>query len=707
MALQSREQDPEGVPSRPRVAMLVLNPCHNDARVLRSARSLAERGATVRIFALGNTSYPSGVVRMDGFDVQRLEVRSWLVRVLGVSRQLYLVVRGTPDPALSAWFGRSLLRRGLLLAAVPILLLRLLAALQRWRKRAAGSQVETSLGSGRDRSQRPLAAAIENAALSVRRHILHSHVRVRIARWKARRQGVKLGRRLGRLCSWLLPAAISGPLVPPRLRRRRRASRLVRTWDRLVYRLARRRYLARHRFQRRVRALRRAWYLWRLPRRRAHARRARLRRAARARFAKRVKRWWRLRQLHARRARRRRRKLAKAVRARRRRWLRRRVILARATTRRRYRRLLRAAFLQGYRLLRRALLPLHRPTTIRHFWQQAEQQLLAWEPDVVHAHDLNTLVPACRVGVALDVPVIYDSHELWRRRNRHGQFRPLGRLSDVVLERRLAPRVDAVITVSPSIARWLENRYRLRQPVHVLRNTPLSRPAWDVPSDALGRRPGERVVAYSGRFTSGRGLEEMIEALRLLPSDVVLAAVGYGDGEYVESLLARARRAGVASRVRLCGPVPPSLVATALASADCALVAIQPTCLSYRYSLPNKLFEAVQGGVPVVASALPDIGALVTTYQIGATFPVGRPEELASAVRQVLEHGGRFRQNVEAARLRLCWEAEVETLFDCYRSVGVELQSGDGWEGNVPDAASAEPEARPSRSASAALQQVG
>jgi len=78
-----------------RVAMIVLNACNNDARVLRTARAVAEY-ADVRVFALGNSSYSAGLHTVSGVMVQRLEVRSLFVRTMWRLRWLYMLLRSTP-----------------------------------------------------------------------------------------------------------------------------------------------------------------------------------------------------------------------------------------------------------------------------------------------------------------------------------------------------------------------------------------------------------------------------------------------------------------------------------------------------------------------------------------------------------------------------------------------------------------------------------
>lgn len=317
--------------------------------------------------------------------------------------------------------------------------------------------------------------------------------------------------------------------------------------------------------------------------------------------------------------------------------------------------------------LRRLLLPVHRPAVYLRYWRRASAAVAAWGPDVVHAHDLNTLPPAAAVARRRGVPLVYDSHELWRHRNRHGELRPLGRLVDAAVERRLVRRCDQVITVSDSIARWLEAAYRLPREVVVLRNVPLAARPADAPSlRALAGLPRERLLLYTGRVLPSRGLEEAIGALPLLPDDVHLVLLGYGDADILSRLRALASSHGVAGRLHLVGPVRPDQVPAVAAEAAAALVAVQPTCLSYRYALPNKLFEAVQAGVPVVASDLPDVRRVVLEHGLGELARLDDSAAVAAAVTRVLASQERYREAAVRAGLVLRWEVEEGRLLDAY-----------------------------------------
>lgn len=302
-------------------------------------------------------------------------------------------------------------------------------------------------------------------------------------------------------------------------------------------------------------------------------------------------------------------------------------------------------------------------------WRRARDS--RW--DVIHGHDLNAMLPADLLARRSGCPLIYDSHELWRHRNRVGRPRRLDAVIDVVLEWWLIRRATAVITVSPSIARWLRRTYSLSaEEVWLVRNTP-EKPKAPTPKERSLRQMAHleaaRIVLYTGRITSGRGLEEAIDALPLIPQDVHLVLMGGGDPGYLATLLARARRNGTVHRVVPLSPVPHEAVASVAAEADAALVGIEPLCLSYEYALPNKLFEAVQAGVPVLATDLPDIASVVRAYVCGELYQPGDVAGLADAIRTVLANPGRYRAGLHAAASQLNWETEKQKLLQVYSSV--------------------------------------
>jgi len=307
------------------------------------------------------------------------------------------------------------------------------------------------------------------------------------------------------------------------------------------------------------------------------------------------------------------------------------------------------------------------------FWSGIVRKLRRMRPDVVHANDGNTLMPAMLLKRLTGCRIVYDAHELWTQRNVR-RDRVLAPLVESVIEWFGVRASAAVITVSPSIVTWMRRRFRLRTAPTLVRNIPHRRAAVPDPDrgrlrELAGLPANARVIGYAGGVTTGRGLEETLEALTELGTDTHLVMLGYGDPSYVTRLFAQARELGVAERVHLVGPVPGPEVPMTLADADVAVVYVRPICLSYRYSLPNKLFESINAGLPIVAADLPDTAAIVKGYGVGEVFGADRPDQLAAAIERVIAHEGRYRDHAVAAADDLDWSHEATKLIDRYAQV--------------------------------------
>lgn len=548
-----------------RIAMFVLNPCHNDARVRKEAATLGQAGYDVRIFALGNSTWPEELLDEGDFTIQRLEVNSVYQRSVAWLGQL-MRSPGQQDAA-STDIGpqRRVVRRLLAMPLRPV-------KVQLYRTRAL---VRARVA--RTRQVLRLVLMALTSPLYVLRWFLQ---RLRpvlvvfnpdIGRWMRAK-----GRRVLSLFDRPRRVYREAMGIPDRLHRR----------GRLVHLRARRRI-------RRIRgALRR---------------------------------------------------LAKG-------WL-----------------------LRFRNVVRRRLIILHRPSVQMEFWKRASQSAGDWEPDAVHGHDLNALPAAAAIASARHVPMVYDSHELWRHRNKvHGR-RPIGVIGDALQEHRLIRRADAVITVAESIGDWLGSTYQLpSERIRILRNVPLRRDG--VPGSAVSIRrdyglQDRRIFLYTGRITTGRGIEEAVQALPHLDDDVVLVMLGYGDEGYVDSIVALAARHRVADRLIHVPPVPSEFVPAVAAEADAALVAVHPICLSYNYALPNKLFEAIQGHVPVVATDLPEIAKVVRRFGLGELYDPDDGPGLARSLRTVLADPERYRAGCRIAAAELCWEQEARVLVETYESL--------------------------------------
>jgi glycosyltransferase involved in cell wall biosynthesis len=303
------------------------------------------------------------------------------------------------------------------------------------------------------------------------------------------------------------------------------------------------------------------------------------------------------------------------------------------------------------------------------FYRRAVATVRDVRPALIHCNDYNTMWVGVAARLMGGITVVYDSHELWADRN----LRPEPRWWLLACEFLFVRCAHRTITASPGYAEIMARRYRIPPP-QVIRNIPADVPeegsgAGDVTARPADPSPadGEPVAVYVGALTSGRGLELSIRALARVPG-ARLRLVGPSHDHYRAELGELARREGVADRVELAAAVPPERLLDAIRDASVGLVLIQPVCLSYRMSLPNKLFEYVAAGVPVLGSDLPSIGRLIEEHQIGLVAQPDQVGDIAAKLSEMLQprRNDEFRLAVRAAADRLRWSSESRLLADTY-----------------------------------------
>jgi len=307
-------------------------------------------------------------------------------------------------------------------------------------------------------------------------------------------------------------------------------------------------------------------------------------------------------------------------------------------------------------------------------------------PDVVHGHDLETLLPAARLARRLGIPHVHDDHELGLEKLGQGVADWVTGVKRVAmdaitahlrrggarLERRLIPRAAALITASPLYGQVLHERYGV-EPV-VLLNTPeRTDPA---PSPLLRKRAGlaesARIVLYQGTITPSGGAEQAIDAAAAFPDGWVLVFLGVTWMR--RRLETRAKERGVTDRVRFLDAVPPAELPAWTRAADIGIAPIRPTNKGQALSLANKLFEYLQAGLPMVVSDLPAQSELMRELDAGEILPEITPAAIAAAVGKLAAMQGDERR-AWGARLRAaahekyCWETQSPKLVAVYDRV--------------------------------------
>jgi glycosyltransferase involved in cell wall biosynthesis len=148
-----------------------------------------------------------------------------------------------------------------------------------------------------------------------------------------------------------------------------------------------------------------------------------------------------------------------------------------------------------------------------------------------------------------------------------------------------------------------------------------------------------------------------------------------GWGPLLDGLKSLAATEGVSDRVTFIDPVPMDDLLEVTAGADLGVIPYRNVGLNNFYTSPNKLFEYAAAGVPVVASAFPELVKVVEGQQIGRTFDPDDPASIADAVNAALEdpaERARLRNNAAAAAGRFTWEGEARILLEAYQSLPVD-----------------------------------
>lgn len=269
---------------------------------------------------------------------------------------------------------------------------------------------------------------------------------------------------------------------------------------------------------------------------------------------------------------------------------------------------------------------------------------------------------------------IYDSRDIYLHSREFDKMDPVRRTLLQRIERRWARGADTVITVNDAYADILARTLRVARPAVVM-NCPARwirpDPSPDRIRAALGLPATTAVALYQGNLITERGIEQAMDAILEVPG-AALVLLGYGSLR--ETLTSRAGLPPYAGRVFVLPPVPPDELLEWTASSDVMVMAIQPTTLNHRFTTPQKLFEALAAGVPVVASDLPGMADIVTATRAGVVCDPTSPASIAAAIREVLQQPAAdlaaMRERARrAADETYNWDRQATALFEVYAGV--------------------------------------
>ncbi len=282
--------------------------------------------------------------------------------------------------------------------------------------------------------------------------------------------------------------------------------------------------------------------------------------------------------------------------------------------------------------------------------------------DLYFSNDLDTLLPNYLMARLKRKPIIYDSHEYFTGVPEI-QDRTLVKKVWAIIERFAFLNLEKIITVNNSISRLYKQKYH--KELLVVRNVSdsslpqkiLSRTELNLPQDAF------IMINQGAGINVGRGMEEALQTLKLLEEKVILLIVGGGD--VLATLKKMVKWQHLSHRVIFIPKRPYQQMLQYTLNADCGLSLDKPGNLNYKYSLPNKVFDYIKCGIPLVVSEITEVRSIVEKYKVGEVVKNYRPEAIAKAIKTVMNKGKlSYRDPLKVAATENSWEKERKKLKD-------------------------------------------
>ncbi len=287
--------------------------------------------------------------------------------------------------------------------------------------------------------------------------------------------------------------------------------------------------------------------------------------------------------------------------------------------------------------------------------------LLFKNTDVLWSNDLDTLWANYLIAKLRTKKLIFDSHEYFTEVPELVN-RPKVKAIWKRIERKILPHLKHVLTVSSSIAELYKKEYHVD--VKLLRNVPLlNQQKIEVENIKI---EGKKILIYQGAINVNRGIELMVNTMKYI-DNANLYIIGYGDiFTEIEQLI---NQESLTDKVKLLGEIPLEKLQGYTQQADLGLSLEEDKGLNYRFSLPNKLFNYIHAGLPVLVSNLPEMKNLVTQYQLGEIIEKHDSKHIAEKIKTMLNDAEKMKtwsENSKKAALELNWEKEKQVIANLF-----------------------------------------
>jgi glycosyltransferase involved in cell wall biosynthesis len=294
--------------------------------------------------------------------------------------------------------------------------------------------------------------------------------------------------------------------------------------------------------------------------------------------------------------------------------------------------------------------------------------LMFHKADLLVSNDLDTLLPNYIASKLKGIPLVYDSHEYFCGVPEL-ENRTFPRTVWRTIEGFIFPKLKYVYTVNDSIADLYKSEYHVD--VKVVRNIPSYQPETILKSRSeLGLPENIPLIIYQGAgINVHRGAEEAVQAMEYVDNAVLLIV---GSGDVIGQLKEMAQKPELKDKIIFIDKLPFNQLKQFTMHASIGLTLDKDNSMNYRYSLPNKLFDYIHAGVPVLASPLIEVKKIIEKYNVGALIDNHNPKHIADKISAMLADKTQletWKQNALKAAKELNWEEEEKELAKIYNSI--------------------------------------
>jgi len=315
-----------------------------------------------------------------------------------------------------------------------------------------------------------------------------------------------------------------------------------------------------------------------------------------------------------------------------------------------------------YRTLRKKLYFINGPLFYAELNVRLFIYLMFAKVDLIFSNDLDTLLAAFLASKLRKKRLIYDTHEYYTE-TPELVSRPRTQTIWKAIENFIFPKLTDIITVNGSIAKLYGEKFDKH--VHISRNIPLTYKPEKIKSrKELGLPEDKRIIIIQGTgINVDRGAEEACLAMHYIENCILLII---GSGDALPGLHKIVEEQNLRQKVFFRNKLPFADLRQYTMNCDLGMAIDKDTNLNYHFALPNKLFDFIHSGIPVLSSELPELKKIIDQYDIGYYINNHHPKHIAEIITNIFSDNERYnvvKQHTTIAKKELCWENEENVLL--------------------------------------------